>query len=155
MYNQMEYLVIGSAGFAQYGDPDQYQKAIVEGQVVMDALRLKHPIPKEFQGVCRFRWKRFPYDDGSYHEAVLEYNDRQVLEWELDDEEKHDRFWEFANLCEDFGAFAEDTLLEVCQSAYAALNEAVADEKSKSMRVVSKNESLDQDLFGDFELRKV
>jgi len=99
-----DYLVIGSNGFAQLGQPYYREKKDIEMPYLIHKLKELCPVPEEFSSVCRYRVKGFEHDFGRYHEVCLIYDYRYISRLEMsekdEDIEKHDRFWEFANLAE-------------------------------------------------------
>lgn len=97
----MDYLVIGSNGFAQVGTSDFYEKNRIEMSLLLAYLEKNYPIPEEFQGMCQYREKWFNHDFGSYSEIVLIYNDRQLDCWDKTEPEKFNRFWEWFNQVEE------------------------------------------------------
>ncbi len=93
----MDYLVIGSNGFAQVGDPDYFKKNKIEMKVFMDYIENNYPIPEEFWHLCDYRVKWFSHDFGRYSEIVLIYDDYILNQYEEDNPEKFNRFWEWFN----------------------------------------------------------
>ena len=95
------YLIIGSNGFAQVGDPAYHEKWKVERAVLQP---LMPEVPDEFKGMAQIGVKTFPHDVHRYHEFVVTYSERVLYAWEdkCEDEydEKVNRFWEWANKCE-------------------------------------------------------
>ena len=81
----MDYLVIGSNGFASVGRPDFYEKNKIEMRVLMEYLKSNYPIPEEFWHMCEYRVKWFTHDFGSYSEIVLVYNDYILNQWDEND----------------------------------------------------------------------
>ena len=96
----MDYLVIGSNGFAQVGYPDFYEKNKIEMRVLMEYLQNNHSIPDEFSYMCDYRIKWFTHDFGRYSEIVLIYDDYILNQWEEDDPDKFNRFWNWFNKIE-------------------------------------------------------
>jgi len=103
--NSWDYLVIGSAGFASFGEIDQRDKERVEMRIVKEYVQNRFPIPEIFKDVCAYSVKRFPYEEESYRELVIMY-DRDTIEswdqkWEsLPNEElqeKFDKFWDWCS----------------------------------------------------------
>ena len=74
----MDYLNVGSNGFAQLGDPDYYAKNRVEMLYLLQLIGNKFPIPEELKILCRFAVKAFPHDFGTYHEIVLHFDDDAI-----------------------------------------------------------------------------
>jgi hypothetical protein len=93
----MDYLYIGSNGFAQVGSPEFYQKNEIEMKYLMEYLQNNHPIPEEFSTICWYKEKWFRHDFGDYSEIVLIYKDSLVEELEESDTDKFDRFWDWFN----------------------------------------------------------
>lgn len=67
----MDYLCIGSNGFAQVGKPDFFLKNKVEMSVLMDFLNSNYPIPKEFAEMCYYKVKWFQHEFGTYFSAPV------------------------------------------------------------------------------------
>lgn len=61
----MDYLVVGSNGFAQIGDPDFYKKNLVEMYYMLDLVNEKFPVPEKFSFTCFFVKKSFPHEFGT------------------------------------------------------------------------------------------
>lgn len=93
----MDYLVIGSNGFAQVGSPDFLEKNEIEMKYLLEFLQTNHSIPEEFTTMCWYKEKWFCHDFGNYSEIVLIYKDRLLEEWERLEPEKFDRFWNWFN----------------------------------------------------------
>lgn len=104
MYIDLDYITIGSNGFAQVGRPDYWEKQLVERAVLMQHMAENFPVPDDLKHLCHYKWMGFPHDFGTYHELVLCY-DRYSLE-EIDDEsteyeiELYKPFWAFFQACE-------------------------------------------------------
>lgn len=96
----MDYLCIGSNGFAQVGRPDFYEKNKVEMRVLLEFLRNNYPIPEEFWYMCEYRVKWFMHDFGSYSEIVLMYDDYIINQWDENTPDKFNRFWNWFNMIE-------------------------------------------------------
>ena len=93
----MDYLYIGSNGFAQVGSPDFSEKNKIEMKTLMEYLGNNHPIPEEFNTMCWYKEKWFKHDFGDYSEIVLIYQDRILEDWEETIPDKYDRFWNWFN----------------------------------------------------------
>jgi hypothetical protein len=50
----MDYLVIGSNGFGQVGDPEFLGKNHVEMKILLQCLKDNYPIPEEFTFMCHY-----------------------------------------------------------------------------------------------------
>ena len=96
----MDYLVIGSNGFAQVGSPEFMGKNQIEMRVLLEHLINNFPIPDEFSRMCIYKVKWFQHDFGSYSEIVLVYNDSILGDWEDEKPEIFDRFWDWFNTVE-------------------------------------------------------
>lgn len=100
----MDYLVLGSNGFAQVGDPDYLAKNKIELSILLDFFKENYPIPEPFINMAYYSAKAFPHDFGTYHEIVLIYDDRKLSGWEsseLDlENELFDKFWDWFNTAE-------------------------------------------------------
>jgi hypothetical protein len=123
MFEIMDYLYIGSNGFAQIGQFDFYQKNKVEMAVLMDYLENNHPIPDEFSMMCRYKVKWFQHDFGDYSEIVLIYNDGLLDRWEENEPDKFNRFWNWFNDIESVNLESE-ALTEIIESRYLKLSDA-------------------------------
>lgn len=99
---RIESVSLGSTGFAQVGRDDYHDKQKIEGAVLLQQIRKKHPIPEEFQDICEYKWASHPHDFGRYHELELIYLEDAVERWADRNENKFDRFWDFANEVEGF-----------------------------------------------------
>ncbi len=93
----MDYLNIGSNGFAQVGSQDFFKKNKVEMRVLIDYMNTFHLIPEEFAKMCFYTIKWFTHDFGRYSEIVLMYDDRILSLWDKNDPEKFNRFWNWFN----------------------------------------------------------
>ena len=100
----MDYLVLGSNGFAQVGDPDYFAKNKIELRILLDFFKVNYPIPEPFVNMAYYSQKSFPHDFGTYHEIVLIYDDCKLSEYEsseLDmEKELFDQFWDWFNTAE-------------------------------------------------------
>ena len=103
----MDYLVIGSNGFAQVGDPEYFEKNKTEMKVLLEYLQNSHPIPEEFWHMCEYRVKWFTHDFGNYSEIVLIYDNYILNQWDEDNPEKLNRFWDWFNEIEGVDLEAE------------------------------------------------
>ena len=99
----MEYVSIGSNGFAQVGDPDYYKKVKVELSILLDLISEKFPVPDAVANLCYVGTKKFYHDFGPYSEIVIFYND-QAIETDsmTEDQELTDIFWDWCNAIERF-----------------------------------------------------
>jgi hypothetical protein len=70
----MDYLVLGSNGFAQMGDSAFYKKLKIEMRVLLDYFHSSFPIPQQFKTIAYYSVKTFQHDFGDYQEIVLWYD---------------------------------------------------------------------------------
>lgn len=100
----MDYLVLGSNGFAQVGDPDYSAKNKIELRILLDFFKENYPIPEPFINMAFYSIKAFLHDFGTYHEIVLIYDDCKLSGWEsseLDlESDLFDQFWDWFNSAE-------------------------------------------------------
>ena len=115
--SKMDYLSIGSSGFAQLGEDDYLEKMRVEMAVLLPKIAEAFPVPEKFKSIASLKVKSFPHDFGRYHEVCLVYNREVVEEWELSDNEadndNYNDFWDWANAVECFDLESEDILAEI------------------------------------------
>jgi hypothetical protein len=71
----MDWLCVGSNGFAQVGSENYFAKNKVEMKYLLELIRDKFPIPEELKTLCRFAAKSFQHDFGTYHEIVVHFDD--------------------------------------------------------------------------------
>jgi hypothetical protein len=113
----MDYLVVGSNGFAQVGDPDYYKKNLIEMNYLLKFIREKFPVPERFTSYCFFSGKSFPHDFGTYHEIVLWYDENVLEEWQNSDEEDEQelfsQFWDWFNKIESFDLESEEITCKI------------------------------------------
>ena len=100
----MDYLVLGSNGFAQMGDSAFYEKLKIEMRVLLDYFHSSFPIPQKFKTLAYYSIKTFHHDFGDYQEIVLWY-DRDYIdsleESEIEsDNEFFDLFWTWFRVIE-------------------------------------------------------
>ena len=117
----MDYLVIGSNGFAQMGDSRFYEKLKVEMRVLLDHFHHTYPIPQKFKTLAYYSVKTFHHDFGDYKEVVL-WCDREYFdsldESEVEaDQEMYDLFWSWFNVIEAVD-LETDELTELIKTAY-------------------------------------
>jgi hypothetical protein len=118
---QWDYITIGSNGFAQFGEIDFYEKQRIELPILLTYVKQKLAIPEKFKDLCHYKIMKFPYDEDSYSEIVLNYNSWIIDQWgDSEDEtllEKHEEFWEFANEAECIDLETEE-LTELIKETY-------------------------------------
>jgi len=154
----MDYLCVGSNGFAQVGDPLYPEKNAVEMNFLLGIIREKFPIPERLQTLCRFAVKAFSHDFGTYHEIVLHYDDITIennadndLLITLSEEELQlyiendlsllestpslsDIFWNWFNKVESFDLESEEITETIKTKYLATLNHV----KSEHLSITSK-----------------
>jgi hypothetical protein len=113
----MDYLTIGSNGFAQVGRQDFLEKNKIEMRVLIQYIAKNYPVPDEFAFMCHYKVKWFTHDFGMYSEIVLIYDDSLLCQWEEKDPEKFDRFWDWFNDVESVN-LETDALTEGIKSKY-------------------------------------
>jgi len=117
----MDYLVLGSNGFAQMGDSAFYKKLKIEMRVLLDYFHSNFPIPQKFITVSYYSVKTFHHDFGDYQEIVLWY-DRDYIdsleESEIEsDSEVFDLFWTWFRVIES-ADLESDQLTNQIKDAY-------------------------------------
>ena len=121
----MDYLVVGSNGFAQLGDPDYFAKAKIETRILMEYLRENFPVPEEFANVAHYSIMPFHHDFGTYYEIVIKYDDSflsRLEESEIESEvESFLNFWTWAGTAEVADLETEE-LLQKMRSKYLEEN---------------------------------
>ncbi len=115
----MDYLVIGSNGFAQVGSPEYLEKNQIEMRVLLEYLIANFPVPEDFAQMCFYKVKWFQHDFGSYSEIVLIYNNRILEDWEEEEPERFDRFWDWFNTVESVNLESEQ-LTQCIKDKYLA-----------------------------------
>jgi len=93
----MDYLCIGSNGFAQVGNPEFLEKNEVEIKYLLEYLQTNYSVQEDLKSMCWYKEKWFKHDFGDYSEIVLIYKDRILEEWEDEEDERFDKFWELFN----------------------------------------------------------
>jgi hypothetical protein len=122
----MDYLVIGSNGFAQVGDPDYFTKAKIELRILFEFLQTNYPVPEEFASKAYYYIKAFNHDFGTYHEVVVIFDDLYLStleDSELEsDNEMFNKFWEWFNSVESVDLESEDLTGQIQQAYRKTLN---------------------------------
>lgn len=100
----MDYLIIGSNGFAQMGNSAFYDKLKIEMRILLDYFHQNFPIPQKFKTIAYYSVKTFHHDFGDYQEIVLWY-DRDYVnsleESEIEsDNESFELFWSWFRVIE-------------------------------------------------------
>jgi hypothetical protein len=131
----MDYINIGSNGFAQVGNSEYYEKMKVESRIVLGAIRKEMPIPEQFSCFCGYAYKSFPHDFGTYHELVLKFDDRFLnrMEDNPDAQDFLQEFWDFAYTTETFDCESEE-LTALITEAYQKITDI---EKGRHLSIAS------------------
>jgi hypothetical protein len=117
----MDYLVLGSNGFAQMGDSAFYEKLKIEMRMLLDYFHSSFPIPQKFKTLAYYSAKKFHHDFGDYQEIVLWY-DREYVESLEDSEiesenEVYEVFWSWFRVIESVD-LESDQLTDQIKDAY-------------------------------------
>ena len=122
----MDYLVLGSNGFAQVGDADYRAKNKIEMRILLDFFKEKFPIPEPFINMAYYSIKAFPHDFGTYHEIVLIYDDDKLSEWESSEQESEsewfDQFWDWFNSAESADLESDELTNEIKEAYFNTLD---------------------------------
>ena len=117
----MDYLVVGSNGFAQVGSPEYLQKNQIEMRVLLVYLIANFPVPEDFAQMCFYKVKWFQHDFGSYSEIVLIYNNSILEDWEDEQTEIFDRFWDWFNTVESVNLESEQLTQCITDKYHASI----------------------------------
>jgi len=122
----MDYLVVGSNGFAQVGNPDYFTKAKIELRILLEFLQVNYPIPDEFASKAYYTTKAFNHDFGTYHEVVVIFDDHYLStleESELEsDNELFEKFWNWFNSVESADLESEELTTQIRLAYQRILN---------------------------------
>lgn len=121
--NNIDWIYIGSNGFAQIGDDLYPDKNRAEKAIIFKILE-ENPqlqVPKEFEGIAGYHWKAQSHDFGTYHDLAIRFNDGYISSLEdsesEEDNQKFDRFYEWVNNVESFD-FETPEITERCENKY-------------------------------------
>jgi hypothetical protein len=98
----MDFICLGSNGFAQLGQDDYEEKARLELNALINYMYTVHPVPEGFRSIAIYKIKRFPHDFGSYMELVIVYDDEVLESIRWKDLKEFQRFWAWASEAEDW-----------------------------------------------------
>jgi hypothetical protein len=117
----MDYLVLGSNGFAQMGDSVFYGKLKIEMRILLNYFHSSFPIPQKFKTLAYYSVKTFSHDFRNYQEIVLWY-DQEYLdsleESEIESETQvFEVFWSWFRVIESADLESEE-LTDQIKSAY-------------------------------------
>jgi len=117
----MDYLCIGSNGFAQIGSSNFEGKLKAEMKVLLDYFHHNFSIPQQFKTLAYHSIKTFHHDFGDYQEIVLWYDRDYIdaLEESEDeaDQEKFNLFWSWFRVIESVDLETEE-LTDQIKAAY-------------------------------------
>lgn len=94
MLNTIMEIHIGSTGFSQFGKQEYYEKSRFEGKWLLKHYSSKFILPTELN----FKWKRCPYEGDSYHELIVWFDEKEVIEGT----DKFIEIWNLINKIEDY-----------------------------------------------------
>jgi len=122
----MDYLVLGSNGFAQMGDSAFYKKLKIEMRVLLDYFHSSFPIPQKFKTLAYYSAKTFHHDFGDYQEIVLWY-DREYMdtleESEIEsDTEVFEVFWSWCRVIESVDLESEELTDQIKGAYFKSVN---------------------------------
>jgi len=122
----MDYLVIGSNGFAQVGDPAYFTKAKIELRILLEFLQANYPVPDEFASKAYYYIKAFNHDFGTYHEIAVIFDDQYLStlkDSELEsDNDLFDQFWNWFNSVESVDLESENLTGQIRQAYQKTLD---------------------------------
>ena len=141
----MDYLNVGSNGFAQVGNEHYFAKSRIEMHYLLELIVNKFPIPEELKTLCRFAVKAFPHDFGTYHEIVLHYDDYAIGDGYDDEDDENDdhcvmiynTFWDWFNQVEAFDMESEE-ITEAIKTRYLA---SLDTEKGEHLSIMPKRKA--------------
>lgn len=133
----MDYLVLGSNGFAQMGDSAFYRKLKIEMRVLLDYFHTTFPIPQKFKTMAYYSAKTFQHDFGDYQEIVLWY-DRSYFDSleasEIEsDNEVHDVFWSWLRVIESADLESEDLTDQIKETYFKSVDVSKGEHLSVSI----------------------
>ena len=91
----MDFICLGSNGFAQVGQDDYREKARVELIALRQYAVRVNPVPAELHHIAAYHIKEFPHDFGWYLDLVIVYDDVALDALAETDPALADRFWEW------------------------------------------------------------
>jgi hypothetical protein len=133
----MDYLVLGSNGFAQMGDSAFYKKLKIEMRVLLDYFHSSFPIPQKFKTMAYYSVKTFQHDFGDYQEIVLWY-DRDYIdsldESEIEsDNEFFDLFWTWFRVIESTDLESEELTNQIRDAYLKSIDSSKGEHLSVSI----------------------
>ena len=133
----MDYLVLGSNGFAQMGDSAFYKKLKVEMRVLLDYFHSSFPIPQKFKSLAYYSAKTFHHDFGDYQEIVLWY-DREYVD-SLEDSEIESEtqvfelFWSWFRVIESADLESEELTDQIREAYFKSVDVSKGEHLSVSI----------------------
>ena len=133
----MDYLVLGSNGFAQMGDSAFYRKLKIEMRVLLDYFHSSFPIPQKFKTMAYYSVKTFQHDFGDYQEIVLWY-DREYIDSLEDSEiesemEVHEVFWSWFRVIESADLESEELTDQIKEAYFKSIDTSKGEHLSVSV----------------------
>jgi hypothetical protein len=133
----MDYLVLGSNGFAQMGDSSFYEKLKIEMRVLLNFFHSSLPIPQKFKTLAYYSVKTFHHDFGDYQEIVMWY-DREYIdsleESKIEsDNEVHDVFWSWFRVIESVDLESEELTDQIKEAYFKSVDVSKGDHLSVSI----------------------
>jgi hypothetical protein len=133
----MDYLVLGSNGFAQMGDSAFYKKLKIEMRVLLNYFHNNFPIPQKFKTLAYYSVKIFHHDFGDYQEIVLWY-DRSYFdsleESEIEsDNETFDVFWTWFRVIESADLESEQLTNQIKEAYFKSIDVSKGEHLSVSI----------------------
>jgi hypothetical protein len=122
----MDYLNIGSNGFAQLGDSAYSEKVDAEMNVLLKYFKTNFPIPVMFKSMAYYAIKSFDHDFGTYQEIVLWYDRSEIDSYEYSDDEaeqnKHELFWSWYHVLESVDLESEELTAKIKQKYFSSVD---------------------------------
>lgn len=133
----MDYLVLGSNGFAQIGDSSFYKKLKIEMRVLLDYFHSSFPIPQKFKTIAYYSVKTFQHDFGDYQEIVLWY-DRSYFDSLEDSEiesdiEIFDLFWTWFRVIESVDLESDQITNQIKEAYFKSVDTSKGEHLSVSI----------------------
>jgi len=133
----MDYLVLGSNGFTQMGEPAYYEKLKIEMRVLLNYFHSSFPIPQKFKTWTYYSVKTFSHDFGDYQEIVLWY-DREYID-SLEDSEiesemqVHEVFWSWFRVIESADLESEELTDQIKEAYFKSVDVSKGEHLSVSI----------------------
>lgn len=135
----MDYLVLGSNGFAQIGNSAFYNKLKVEMRVLLDYFHQNFPIPQKFKTIVYYSIKTFQHDFGEYQEIVLWY-DRDYIdsleESEIEtDNANFELFWSWFRVIESADLESDELTSQIRETYFKTIDITKGEHLSVSLAI--------------------